>query len=498
MTAPATLADWLPHAAAHAYAKAHHGATLPDAIRDRLTVGVLVDWLAASHPFPNMVHIPADVGGLAAPWRGYFERLYAGALAVFTADPPRGMLEFRDAFDPATLATVPLADSLAAAHTCWGIAAAHDGDLKHPVAPLVEAWLDKQRPDFRDASAERYAGTYTRFPALADAAHVVAVHVDGDPFATPTADVPLKLARLARSPEAEQLDFDGIPRTLGGQPTADLVLATLADWPLTGDERSRLRTDTHLVLTLGYALRPPCPSVSEYDGARWLADVASPNAAHYKRWHDSTLAARGLHVRHPTTGFWLPLSGIDRASDGRTILAPPRWWRERGADTKGRLGARWRLTNALALRIHGDRDGGLTRTMTGLEAALAYAPATRTGKKGRRGPSRYLVPTRKGGPGPEVEVPWRDVLRLAGEHVTLANAPAAKRRYHRRIDALMKAGYAVPPGGGESLAGGSVEIVRKVRGSVVIRASARLCEAQRLAGLGGTFDLVRLADLGGA
>ena len=59
-------------------------------------------------------------------------------------------------------------------------------------------------------------------------------------------------------------------------------------------------------------------------------------------------------------------------AEGRNV----REWRDAARKA---IDARWRLTNVLTQRIPEDRDGGLTRTVIGLEAALAYAPATRSG-----------------------------------------------------------------------------------------------------------------------
>ena len=89
-------------------------------------------------------------------------------------------------------------------------------------------------------------------------------------------------------------------------------------------------------------------------------------------------------------------------------------------------------------------------------------------------------------------VGWRDVLRAAGEVVADEESgprrETAARRYRRRVAALKTLGYFVPQDGrGEAPAGDSVEIVKEVKGrriyppGLMIRASARMVEAQRLA-----------------
>ena len=97
-----------------------------------------------------------------------------------------------------------------------------------------------------------------------------------------------------------------------------------------------------------------------------------------------------------------------------------------------------------------------------------------------------LRPVRKGGAGPDTFIPWRALLSLAGEPVP-ADAKSESvwgRRYRRRVDALIAAGYLIPAPGGVAPAGDTVEIVRVVDGrghghvaGVRIRASARFCAA---------------------
>ena len=61
----------------------------------------------------------------------------------------------------------------------------------------------------------------------------------------------------------------------------------------------------------------------------------------------------------------------------------------------------------------------------------------------------YLKPVRKGGPGPDVFIPWRNVLRLAGERAPDDDASSTLRvRYKRRIEALRAAGLVVQDGQG--------------------------------------------------
>ena len=115
---------------------------------------------------------------------------------------------------------------------------------------------------------------------------------------------------------------------------------------------------------------------------------------------------------------------------------------------------------------------------------LAWGRSAGAGKGGHR--PANVVPAKGGGPGPEVFVDWRRVLELSGEPVAPETpmASAEGKRYRHRIARLEKAGYFVPSTGRSAApAGDTVEIVRRVPGSrhgpggILIRASARYCEA---------------------
>ena len=77
-----------------------------------------------------------------------------------------------------------------------------------------------------------------------------------------------------------------------------------------------------------------------------------------------------------------------------------------------------------------------------------------------------LRPARKGGPGPQVWIAWRDAITLAGENVAAdaTGQGSEGRRYRRRVDALIAAGYEVGPRGEAAPAGDTVEIARAQSG----------------------------------
>ena len=120
----------------------------------------------------------------------------------------------------------------------------------------------------------------------------------------------------------------------------------------------------------------------------------------------------------------------------------------------------------------------------GVEAALTWGPTAGKGPGGRI--PDYLKPVRKGGPGPDVFIPARNVLRLAGEKAP-DDAPSStlRMRYKRRIEALEAAGLVVEDGQAAAPAGDTVEIVRimkgkRQQGGLGVRASAKFVEAYQL------------------
>ena len=200
----------------------------------------------------------------------------------------------------------------------------------------------------------------------------------------------------------------------------------------------------------------------------------------------SANAGHHLELTNPKTGRYVTLGHAP--ADGRMVsLGAPFWWNGKGE------GNRWSLTGRLfgprfdSHRGSGGAAGfqsGLNRTLAGLESALSYSRSAGKGKHGKI--PDPLRPVRKGGAGPDTFIPWRALLSLAGEPVSAdANSESVwGRRYRRRVDALIEAGYSVPARGGVALAGDTVEIVRVVNGrgrgqvaGVWIRASARFCEA---------------------
>ena len=324
--------------------------------------------------------------------------------------------------------------------------------------------------------------TVATLSELSELSELEAVAVDGEPFVTKGPDAGL-LAHYRARPRAAQrgLPFAG-PRRMDEHLIGSPVVRALQSFPLTGDERSPIRGDTLRVAALGYA-STGAMLIDEPTGALMFG---ANTAANRKRFWEASRVYHHLELTDSKTGRYVTLGHAP--ADGRMVsLGAPFWWRGQGE------GHRWSLTGRLlGPRFDNNRgsggtagfQSGLTRTLAGLESALSYSRSAGKGKHGRT--PDLLRPVRKGGAGPDTFIPWRALLSLAGEPVPAdANSESVwGRRYRRRVDALIAAGYLIPAPGGVAPAGDTVEIVRVVDGrghghvaGVRIRASARFCAA---------------------
>ena len=317
---------------------------------------------------------------------------------------------------------------------------------------------------------------------LSELSDLEAVAVDGEPFVTKGPDAGLLTHYRARPRGAQSgLPFAG-PRRMDEHLIGSPVVRALQIFPLTGDERSPIRGDTLRVAALGYAATGAM-LIDEPTGALLFGANTAENR---KRFWEASRVYHHLELTDSKTGRYVTLGYAP--ADGRMVsLGAPFWWRGQGE------GHRWSLTGRLlGPRFDNNRgsggaagfQSGLTRTLAGLESALSYSRSAGKGKHGRT--PDLLRPVRKGGAGPDTFIPWRALLSLAGEPVP-ADAKSESvwgRRYRRRVDALIAAGYLIPAPGGVAPAGDTVEIVRVVDGrghghvaGVRIRASARFCAA---------------------
>ena len=210
----------------------------------------------------------------------------------------------------------------------------------------------------------------------------------------------------------------------------------------------------HDIIQLGraaYALTGRA-TIPEDVGARWLTGQEHATETAKRRWWDTLAAMRWLTVQvDPKTHRWIGMFDVDPRTSGDVWIGPLAWWKESRAESGPRS---WRLSGGLwrpplvgDTPAHGTTAGywgTLARTVDGIEAALTWGPTAGRGPGGRL--PDYLKPVRKGGPGPDVFIPWRNVLRLAGERAPDDVASSYLRvRYKRRIDAMRAAAICSMP-----------------------------------------------------
>ena len=369
--------------------------------------------------------------------------------------------------------------------------------VPNPLAPLVNAWLDRESAAYTSRHVQvlqTARGRYAKTPGLlaTTSGQLEIVQVDGEPFAGRQPLMPKEGRTKAYRPaQPAQGELITGPATIDGVPAGDLLLVGLDQWELEEDKRTTLRHDLIQLGRAAYALTGRA-TIPEDVGARWLTGQEHATETAKRRWWDTLAAMRVLTVRvNPKTHRWIGMFNVDPRTSGAVWIGPPAWWTESRAESGPRS---WRLSGGLwRSPLVGDTPehgitagywGTLARTVDGIEAALTWGPTAGRGQGGRL--PDYLKPVRKGGPGPDVFIPWRNVLRLAGERAPDDEASSALRvRYKRRIDAMRAAGLLV--GGQAAPAGDTVEIVRVVDGrgkgrvsGIIVRATDRFVEAYRL------------------
>ena len=377
------------------------------------------------------------------------------------------------------------------------VAAAKKKKVPNPLAPLVNAWLDRESAAYTSRHVQvvqTARGRYAKTPGLlaTTSGQLEIVQVDGEPFAGRQPLMPKEGRTKAYRPaQPAQGELIAGPATIDGVPAGDLLLVGLDQWDLEEDKRTTLRHDIIQLGRAAYALTGRA-TIPEDVGARWLTGQEHATETAKRRWWDTLAAMRVLTVRvNPKTHRWLGMFNVDPRTSGAVWIGPPAWWTESRAESGPRS---WRLSGGLwRPPLIGDTPehgitagywGRLARTVDGIEAALSWGPTAGRGQGGRL--PDYLKPVRKGGPGADVFIPWRNVLRLAGERAPDDDASSALRmRYKRRIEAMQAAGLLV--GGQAAPAGDTVEIVRVVDGrgkgrvsGIIVRATDRFVEAYRL------------------
>lgn len=359
----------------------------------------------------------------------------------------------------------------------------------HPLAAITELWLRRPRSPARSHLTTPVSGIVRAPAALSVSVQtpLVTLNVDGNPFATalPSANK-RTFYQLATH---EQIELLPLPRVLSGQPVADMVISTFAQYDLNAFRRSTLRSDVYRLSLLAFALSGPT-KISEEMGIYFLTQTSSMTQANLRRWWAAVGMMDSLRlIVDPATGKYITMGRAEGVPGGYAVIGPPGWWNGKGQN------ARWVLTGGLfrpqiTSRQKGKRGpksdnwGGLQRTLAGVEAMLQYGPTAGRGREGRIPDAMRAV--RKGGPADPVLVPWRTFIQLAGETVDEKSTGACLRRYRRRVNALIDAGYLTRDGKAASV-GDTCEIVKDQKGrrgrktGVWVRASARFVEAYKQA-----------------
>ena len=318
-------------------------------------------------------------------------------------------------------------------------------------------------------------------------ATLAAVEVDGEPFATPDLDTGRMRTRRRVTIATPQGNLFPGPRTLAGKATPGAIMEAVGREWMDGHERSPLRADVLRLGTLAYALTGAAV-LTDAEGAVLTGGMDTP--ANRRRFNRALWWLRELSIEVTPGIRWALVDS--EPGEKRNRVGPARWILDhvRGITPPDGCSIAWRLTGALFRRMSGESVtrgtqagywGAVARTVAGIEAGLAWGPSAGRGKDGRIPDN--LRPVRKGGPGPEVFIPWWQVLRLSGENVGESDGGnTVRQRYGRRAELLRKAGYFTARRGTAS-AGDTIEIIEQVRGSrarqagLIVRASARYCAA---------------------
>ena len=379
-------------------------------------------------------------------------------------------------------------------HALWMEARKLGTAMHHPLGPIVAAWQAQvTHPPSRSHAIvlSHYGTDYTRTPGLMSAAllsPVEAVSVDGRPFGS---RAPIRIfKRLPASVEEQNpldptLGYPG-PRTLD-EAAVDPVLRVLSGVPFNADSRSPLRSDVLTLVRLGCAIQGGV-TLQLDDLARVLRGRAGRVQASARRRAQDAASAGSLIVWYDSKAFQMVRAYTE---GGYVIILPADWWQ----DGKGGANA-WRLSGALyRLQWAGAKQGGHRRMAEGIEAALSWTSPT-----GNSPIPAALQPESLGGPGPEYTIDWRHVMYLSGEPYPKANDATARRTYRNRVAAFIEAGYRVPrwrgrPNREAAPAGDTWEIVDQLPGRLIVRASARYCEAVKLSQRPANFKPVTLERL---
>ena len=481
----AALADWLPRCGAWAAVEARLaeiGLAVPMAVEESGKANPIFVVLSGAEAITMLAYAGKRYN---PPNPERVARLWARLVSLLVRDSV-----YTDGADV-------LADAIEYVHGAWAgrLHRWPEGKRpKHPIAAIVDSWQSRSGQPIAASTVSTVRGLVRRDARVSrvlrtpwESASVDAALVDGEPMATRFPDATAVFGerpkrRTYRPTAQRRLGLRGVAEI----PT-DLRLSALSE--IAGGP-TVLAGDVLALMNLAHASDHPV-TIRERDGAALLArsrdgGFRRVRESDVKRFWQSAAALHGLLVHERGTGRWANLARVDPLPESRAVMiGAPEWMR-------GKDRGRWTLTAdggiaARARQVAGEA-GGSGRIITALEHYLgAYYP-------GRgKGLSPYLrAANGKGSAGPVVSLPWRTVMDLAGfawDQRSAADDHAMLLRYRRCARRLARAGYCVQSYRAEAAAGDTVEIVEVVRSArtrpagLRFRASARFCEAARLANL---------------
>ena len=230
------------------------------------------------------------------------------------------------------------------------LATAKRKKVPNPLAPLVNAWLDRESAAYTSRHVQvvqTATGRYTKTPGLlaTTSGQLEIVQVDGEPFAGRQPLMPKEGRTKAYRPaQPAQGELIAGPATIDGVPAGDLLLVGLDQWDLEEDKRTTLRHDLIQLGRAAYALTGRA-TIPEDVGARWLTGQEHATETAKRRWWDTLAAMRFLTVRvNPKTHRWIGMFNVDPRTSGAVWIGPPAWWTESRAESGPRS---WRLSGSL-------------------------------------------------------------------------------------------------------------------------------------------------------
>ena len=155
------------------------------------------------------------------------------------------------------------------------LATAKKQNVPNPLAPLVNAWLERESAAYTSRHVQvvqTARGRYTKTPGLlaTTSGQLEIVQVDGEPFAERQPRMPKDgRPRAYRPAQPTQGELIAGPATIDGVPAGDLLLVGLDQWDLEEDERTTLRHDIIQLGRAAYALTGRA-TIPEDVGAKWL------------------------------------------------------------------------------------------------------------------------------------------------------------------------------------------------------------------------------------